>query len=75
MMEIVFAPDWREGVPYQRLLADALSAHGVRVTFLDGYRRVFPLRRLLSYLKEKIRLAMDILYEEAKRSFRSEVGA
>ena len=46
-MEVIFAPDWREGVPYQRLLADALSTHGVHVTFLEGYRRVFPLRRLL----------------------------
>ena len=46
-MEVVFAPDWREGVPYQRLLAEALSAHDVSVTFIEGYRRIFPLRRLL----------------------------
>ena len=47
-MEVVFAPDWRNGVPYQRLLADALAAHGVNVTFLEGYKRLFPLRRLLA---------------------------
>lgn len=47
MIEVIFAPDWRAGVPYQRLLADALTAHGVRVAFLEGYRRILPLRRLL----------------------------
>jgi len=26
-------PDWREGNPYQRLLADGLQSHGVSVTF------------------------------------------
>ena len=51
MIEVIFAPDWREGVPYQRLLADALAAHGVRVTFLENYRRVLPLRRLLRPLR------------------------
>ena len=35
MIESVFAPDWRDGVPYQRLLAEALPAHGVRVSFLQ----------------------------------------
>ena len=47
MIEVIFAPDWREGVPYQRLLADALPPHDVRVTFLENYKRVFPLRRLM----------------------------
>ena len=47
MIEVVFAPDWREGVPYQRLLADALANHGVHVSFLGNYRRVLPLRRLM----------------------------
>ena len=47
MIESVFAPDWRGGVQYQRLLAEALPAHGVRVSFLAGYKRVFPLRRLM----------------------------
>lgn len=46
-MEVVFAPDWREGVPYQRLLADALARHEVRVTFLRDYRRGLPLSRLM----------------------------
>jgi hypothetical protein len=47
MIESVFAPDWRGGVQYQRLLAEALPSHGVRVSFLANYRRVFPLRRLM----------------------------
>src|SRR5437660_952845 len=46
-MDVIFAPDWRDGVPYQRLLADALANHDVRVTFLDGYKRGFPLCRLM----------------------------
>ena len=46
--EVVFAPDWRGGVPYQRLLAEALAAQGVGVRFLSGYRRVLPLTRLLA---------------------------
>lgn len=47
MIESVFAPDWRNGVAYQRLLAEALPAHGVRVSFLADYKRVLPLRRLM----------------------------
>jgi glycosyltransferase involved in cell wall biosynthesis len=47
-MDVIFAPDWRQGVPYQRLLADALTAQGVNVSFLEGYKRLFPLRRLLA---------------------------
>lgn len=47
-MEIIFAPDWRNGVPYQRVLAGALAEHGVKVAFLAGYKRVLPLSRLLA---------------------------
>jgi len=47
MMEVLFAPDWRSGVPYQRLLAEALAAHGVHVSFLSNYKRVLPLTRLM----------------------------
>ena len=43
----MFAPDWRDGVPYQRLLAEALAGQGIEVDFLNGYRRVLPLTRLL----------------------------
>ena len=46
-MEALFAPDWRDGVPYQRLLAEALTDLGVGVRFLQGYRRVLPLTRLV----------------------------
>lgn len=44
-MKVLFAPDWRRGVSYQQLLADALKAHEVDVAFLAGYRRVLPLCR------------------------------
>ena len=47
-LRVVFAPDWRGGVPYQRLLAEALAAQDVRVSFLTGYKRVLPLTRLLA---------------------------
>jgi glycosyltransferase involved in cell wall biosynthesis len=46
-MNVLFAPDWRSGVPYQRLLAEALEAYGVHVSFLQHYKRLMPLTRLL----------------------------
>ena len=39
-MKVFFAPDYREGVAYQALLAEALAAQGVEVTFPEGHRRV-----------------------------------
>ena len=53
-MDVVFAPDWREGVPYQRLLAEALERLGVRVRFLSGYRRILPLARAMREQKSDI---------------------
>ena len=44
-MKVCFAPDYREGVPYQQLLAEALVKEGINVEFLRGYRRAFPLSR------------------------------
>jgi len=44
-MKVFFAPDYRAGVAYQALLADALAAQGVEVTFPYGHRRVLPLWR------------------------------
>ena len=46
-IHILFAPDWRAGVPYQTLLADALVRRGAKVRFLEGYKRLLPLSRLL----------------------------
>lgn len=46
-MKILFAPDWRGGVPYQRLLGEALAAHGAEVDYLNHYKRLLPLTRLL----------------------------
>src|SRR5262245_28030255 len=47
-LDVLFAPDWRAGSPYQVLLAKALRDHEVTASFLDGYKRVFPLRRSLA---------------------------
>ncbi len=46
-MEVLFAPDWRDGVPYQRLLGEALAPLGVNVSYLRDYRRGLPLWRLV----------------------------
>jgi glycosyltransferase involved in cell wall biosynthesis len=44
-MKVFFAPDYRAGVAYQALLAEALAEQGVEVTFPLGHRRVLPLWR------------------------------
>lgn len=44
-MKVFFAPDYRQGVAYQALLAGALAAQGVEVTFPVGHRRLLPLSR------------------------------
>jgi glycosyltransferase involved in cell wall biosynthesis len=44
-MKVFFAPDYRAGVAYQALLADALAANGVEVAFPAGHRRGLPLWR------------------------------
>jgi glycosyltransferase involved in cell wall biosynthesis len=46
-MKVLFAPDWRQGVPYQRLLAEALAAREVNVSFLSHYKRLLPLARMV----------------------------
>jgi beta-1,4-mannosyltransferase len=55
-LQVTFAPDWRGGVPYQDLLAKALQNHGVDVAFLQGYKRLLPLSRLLK------RQRLDLLH-------------
>lgn len=46
-MRVAILPDWREGNPYQQLLADVLTPLGVEVVFPKGYRRGMPLSRAL----------------------------
>lgn len=46
-MNVLFAPDYRSGNPYQALLAEALQAEGVQVHFARDYRRGLPLLRLV----------------------------
>ena len=44
-LKVYFAPDYRSGVAYQELLARALAAEGVEVTFPYGHKRLLPLWR------------------------------
>lgn len=44
-LRVLFAPDYRAGLPYQKLLAKALSKYDVEVAFLSDYRRGLPLFR------------------------------
>ena len=44
-LRVCFAPDYSHANPYQRLLADALDAHGCEVALMDFYRRGLPLTR------------------------------
>lgn len=55
-MKVLFAPDYRNGDPYQQIVADALSQEGLQVIFPEGYRRGFPLWR------ECVRSRPDILH-------------
>ena len=52
-MTVLMAPDFRRDNPYQKLLADALAAEGVRVQFPVGYRRGLPLLRAVRSLSQK----------------------
>lgn len=42
---ILFAPDYRENSPYQRLLGDALTKFGWEIEYQSQYHRIFPLAR------------------------------
>ena len=44
-LNIRIAPDWREGNPYQRLLAESVEHAGGSVSFVSNYRRGLPLTR------------------------------
>ena len=46
-MRVAMLPDWRQGNPYQALLAEALAPLGVEAVFPAGYRRGMPLSRAL----------------------------
>lgn len=60
-MKVLFAPDWRAGVPYQRLLAEALRDEGVEVLFFRHYyKRLFPLARLMGVQQRDTRC--DLLH-------------
>jgi glycosyltransferase involved in cell wall biosynthesis len=51
-----FAPDYRLWVPYQAMLAEALRAIDVDVSFVEGYRRGLPLFRGIR------KMPMDLLH-------------
>jgi beta-1,4-mannosyltransferase len=44
-ISVLMMPDYRRDNPYQELLSRAIEAHGCRVSFPNGYRRVLPLAR------------------------------
>ncbi|MEQ8756864.1 MAG: glycosyltransferase family 4 protein [Coleofasciculus sp. G1-WW12-02] len=46
-IQVLMMPDYRIDNPYQTLLAKALELNGVRVHFPWGYRRVFPIFRVI----------------------------
>jgi beta-1,4-mannosyltransferase len=68
-MRVLFAPDWREGNPYQDLLAQALQRHDVSVDFLTGYRRILPLGRSAPNIPTRI---LHLHWPEAYFSPRSD---
>jgi glycosyltransferase involved in cell wall biosynthesis len=45
MMNVLFAPDYCAGIPYQKYLADFLKKLDIDVQFLSNYRRGLPLSR------------------------------
>lgn len=47
-MKALFAPDYGQYIPYQRLLAEALLEHGISVEYLRISSRALPLTRSLS---------------------------
>jgi glycosyltransferase involved in cell wall biosynthesis len=65
----LFAPDYRKGVPYQQLLAQALAKHGVTVDFSCGYRRVMPLARMIHAGRPDI---LHLHWPEAYFSFKQD---
>lgn len=44
-IRVLFAPDYRSGLPYQELLAQALAEHDIEVSFQSDYYRGLPLAR------------------------------
>lgn len=44
-IKVLFAPDWRAGNPYQRLLAEGLAEHGVDVVFAPQTQGLFRLAK------------------------------
>jgi beta-1,4-mannosyltransferase len=49
--DVVFLPDWRVGNPYQSLLAQALLAQGIRVSFYAMPSGLFALNRLPTWVR------------------------
>jgi len=62
-------PDWREGNPYQQLLADGLSEHGVEAVFPGGRRRGLPIARMLHDAEA------DVLHLHWPEAFFNRVGS
>ncbi|MBD1825725.1 glycosyltransferase family 4 protein [Cyanobacteria bacterium FACHB-DQ100] len=46
-LNVLMLPDYREGNPYQQLLADAIEQNDCKVNFYGNYRRVLPIFRAI----------------------------
>ncbi|MDZ8052240.1 MAG: glycosyltransferase [Aulosira sp. ZfuVER01] len=57
-LRVLMMPDYRVDNPYQTLLAKVLQSQGVEVLFPTGYRRVFPIFRVVKTNANQI----DILH-------------
>lgn len=68
-MRVLFAPDYRAGVPYQEYLATALRDCGATVVFPSGYRRILPLTRAVRDAAPEI---VHLHWPEAYFSFKND---
>lgn len=57
-MRILVMPDYRQGNPYQQLLADSIEKTGTQVVFPQGYRRILPIFRAVQDQQP----AVDVLH-------------
>ncbi|OKH11498.1 glycosyltransferase [[Limnothrix rosea] IAM M-220] len=51
-LNVLMMPDYRQDNPYQNLLSEALEKDGLKVTFCEGYYRIFPIWRQINKQKK-----------------------
>lgn len=68
--QVLFAPDYRAGNPYQTKLAASVEATGdCRISFSRGYRRVLPLTRMIRDVRP------DLLHLHWPEAYAGNLGA